>query len=294
MAAKSPQSSLQLLRTLLGLTFAPRPDSPNFHPPIFISISTPSSKTKPPLPLTLTILDLLDISHLSPKNILSTHTFTTELPRCLIKNPAPTIPSYGDTEVIFATEKHFALSDLIPGNRDVVFISTSIATDLQPTLSLIHSLGLASDKKIVGIVDVHELAREVAALSPSFSPSIAKLLHRLQSPSEIGVAVTEFVLRTSLRLVLESCRNEMRDDSGKVWVHCLEEVGMGKRIEKGPLETVRNGAKKVGNVILKGVRRSKEEIERVRAERAWKREVGGPVEFAEELRLWDGMWELVD
>ena len=123
----------------------------------------------------------------------------------------------------------------------------------------------------MGILDVHDLARDVAALSSSFSPSFAKLLHRLQSP-EIGVNATEFVLRSALLLVLESCKNEMRDEVGKAWVHCLKEVGIGKRIEKGSLEIVRNGVKKVGNLVFKGVQRSKEEIERVRKERAWKRE----------------------
>ena len=204
-----------------------------------------------------------------------------------------TTPCYGDTETIFLTEKHFSLSDLLPGKRDVVFISTGIASDLHPTLALIDSLGLPSDTKIVDIYDVHDLARDVAALSSSFSPSIAKLLHRLQSP-EISANVTEFVLRTALLLVLESCKNEMRDESGNVWVQCLKEVGTGKRIEKGSLETVRNGVKMVGNLVFKGVLRSKEEIERVRKERAWKREVGGPVEVVDEVRLWDGMWEVVD
>ena len=145
----------------------------------------------------------------------------------------------------------------------------------------------------MGIFDVHELARDVASLNSSFSLSIAKLLHRLQSP-EIGVNATEFVLRTALLLVLESCKNEMRDEVGNVWVHGLKEVGIGKRIEKGSLETVRNGVKMVGNLVFKGVQRSREEIERVRKERAWKREVGGPVEVVDEVRLWDGMWEVVD
>ena len=145
----------------------------------------------------------------------------------------------------------------------------------------------------MGIFDVHELARDVASLNSSFSLSIAKLLHRLQSP-EIGVNATEFVLRTALLLVLESCKNEMRDEVGNVWVQCLKEVGIGKRIEKGSLETVRNGVKMVGNLVFKGVQRSREEIERVRKERAWKREVGGPVEVVDEVRLWDGMWEVVD
>jgi len=293
MAGKRPESSLKHLRTLLGLTPSSQPDSPNFRPPIFISVPTPSSKIEPSLPLKLTILDLLDIPHLSPKNILSTHTFTTKAPRCSMRDSDSTTPCYGDTETIFLTEKHFSLSDLLPGKRDVVFISTGIASDLHPTLALIDSLGLPSDTKIVDIYDVHDLARDVAALSSSFSPSIAKLLHRLQSP-EISANVTEFVLRTALLLVLESCKNEMRDESGNVWVQCLKEVGTGKRIEKGSLETVRNGVKMVGNLVFKGVLRSKEEIERVRKERAWKREVGGPVEVVDEVRLWDGMWEVVD
>lgn len=141
---------------------------------------------------------------------------------------------------------------------------------------------------------MHELAQDVATLSPSYSSSIAKLLHRLQSPSDLEVNVTEFVLRAALLLVLESCKYEVRDEVGDVWVRCLKEVGIGKRIEKGSLESVRNGVKKVGNLVLKGVGRSKEEIERVRAERAWKREVGGPVEVVDEMRLWDGTWEVVD
>jgi hypothetical protein len=293
MAGKRPESTLQHLRTLLGFTSSPQPDSIKFRPPILISIPTPSSKTKTSLPFTLTILDLLDIPHLSPKNILSTHTFTTELPRCSMRNSDSTIPQNGDLEFIFITEKHFSLSDLLPDKRDVVHISTGTASDLHPTLTLIDSLGLPSKSKVVGIFDVHELARDVAALKSSFSPSIAKLLHRLQSP-EIGANATEFVLRTALLLVLESCKHEMRDEIGNVWVQCLKEVGIGKRIEKGSLEAVRNGVKMVGNLVFKGVRRSKEEIERVRKERAWKREVGGPVEVVDEVRLWDGMWEVVD
>jgi hypothetical protein len=293
MAGKRPESTLQHLRNLLGLTSSPQPDSIKFRPPVLISIPTLSSKTKTSLPFTLTILDLLDIPHLSPKNILSTHTFTTELPRCSMRNFDSTTPCYGDTESIFITEKNFTLSDLLPDKRDVVFISTGIASDLQPTLALIDSLGLPSNTKVVGIFDVHDLARDVASLSPSFSPSIATLLHRLQSP-ERGANATEFVLRTALLLVLESCKHEMRDVVGNVWVQCLKEVGIGKRIEKGSLETVRNGVKKVGNLVFRGVQRSKEEIERVRRERAWKREVGGPVEVVDEVRLWDGMWEVVD
>jgi hypothetical protein len=293
MAGKRPESSLQLLRTLLGLTHSSQPDSPNFRPPIFISVPTSPSKIKFSLPLTLTILDLLDISHLSPKNILSTHTFRIKVPRCSMRNSDSTIPQNGDSESLFITENHFSLSDLLPDKRDVIFISTGIASDLHPTLALIDSLGLPSKSKVVGIFDVHELARDVASLNSSFSLSIAKLLHRLQSP-EIGVNATEFVLRTALLLVLESCKNEMRDEVGNVWVHGLKEVGIGKRIEKGSLETVRNGVKMVGNLVFKGVQRSREEIERVRKERAWKREVGGPVEVVDEVRLWDGMWEVVD
>jgi len=293
MTAKRPDSSLQHLCTLLGLSSSPQPDSINFRPPILISVPTTPSKVKSSLPLTITILDLLDISHLSPENILSTHTFTRKLPSCSMRNFTSTVRHNGDTESLFATENDFSLSALLPENRDVVFISTGIGKDLQSTLSLVRSLGLPSNSKILRIFDVHELAQEVAALSSSFSPSIAKLLHRLQSPSEIGVDVTEFVLRIALLLVLENCGNEMRDEVGNAWVR-LKEVGIGKRIEKGSLETVRKGVKKVGNLVLKGIRRSKEEIERVRAERAWKREVGGPVEVVDEMRLWDGMWELVD
>ncbi len=191
-------------------------------------------------------------------------------------SPASTIPYKGDAESIFATEKDLALTDLLPENRDLILISTGVGIDLQPTLSVVRALGLSSNSKVVGTFDVHGFTQGVASLSPSFSPSIAKLLRRLQSPFEIGVNVTEFVLRTALLLVLENCRNEQRDEIEKTWVHIFKEIeiGIGKRVEKGPLETVRNGVKMVGNVIFKGVRRSKDEIERVRAERAWKREFG--------------------
>jgi hypothetical protein len=52
--------------------------------------------------------------------------------------------------------------------------------------------------------------------------------------------------------------------------------------------------KNVGKAIMGKVKRSKEEIERIRTER-WKRKQDeGPCEeYVTEMRLWDGMWELL-
>jgi len=150
--------------------------------------------------------------------------------------------------------------------------------------------------KVVGIFDVEMLARDVVALGVT-SRSIPVILRRLEDlkGAESGSGETEFVMRAIVLLVLESCKiDEMgeRDELAKAWGDCLRVVGTGK--QAGTMEVVRKGVKKVGKAILGRVMRSAEEIERVRAERRDRRRNAGPSEeYVTEMRLWDGMWELL-
>jgi hypothetical protein len=60
------------------------------------------------------------------------------------------------------------------------------------------------------------------------------------------------------------------------------------------MDAVRKGVKKVGTAIVGRVMRSAEEIQKIRAERNKRREeaeVEG--EHISQMRLWDGMWELL-
>jgi hypothetical protein len=290
MARIGPERGVPLLRDLLGLTSNSRPDSPEFRPPIFISIPTLSSKKKTDLPLTLSIFDLLDLSHLPPQNILTTHTFTTKL-ALWWTNPTP---SYAHRKIktapILVTKSFISLEQLLPQNRDLVFVSTGVGSDLRPTSSLLRSLGLNAKTKVVGIFDVDMLAKDIVALDPPPPSSIPAILQGLEEKAGSGCEETEFVMRAMLLLVLESCKDEI----GRTWVEGLRAVGTGMEVIEGPMEVVRKGMKKVGKAIMGCVRRSGEEIERVREERRKKRQdVGASEEYVTEMRLWDGMWEIL-
>jgi hypothetical protein len=293
MAQKGPEPGVPLLRDLLGLTSNSRPNSPEFRPPIFISIPTLSSKKKTDLPLTLSIFDLLDLSHLPPQNILTTHTFTTKL-ALWWTNPAPSSAHRKiKTTPILVTKSFISLEHLLPQNRDLVFVSTGVGRDLRPISSLLRSLGMNAKTKVVGIFDVDMLAKDIVALGPP-SSSIPAILQGLEEKAGNGCEETESVMRAMLLLVLESCKGEVRDEIGRTWVEGLRAVGTGMEVIEGPMEVVREGVKKVGKAIMGGIRRSGEEIERVRAERRKKRQdVGASEEYVTEMRLWDGMWELL-
>jgi hypothetical protein len=293
MAQKGPELGVPLLRDLLGLTSNSRPNSPEFRPPIFISIPTLSSKKKTDLPLTLSIFDLLDLSHLPPQNILTTHTFTTKL-ALWWTNPAPSSAHRKiKTTPILVTKSFISLEHLLPQNRDLVFVSTGVGRDLRPVSSLLRSLGMNAKTKVVGIFDVDMLAKDIVALDPP-SSSIPAILQGLEEKAGNGCEETEFVMRAMLLLVLESCKGEVRDEIGRTWVEGLRAVGTGMEVVEGPMEVVRKGVKKVGKAIMGGIKRSGEEIERVRAERRKKRQdVGASEEYVTEMRLWDGMWELL-
>jgi hypothetical protein len=289
MGAKRQESALNLLRDFLGLTSSSRPDSPNFRPPIFISIPTLSTRNKTELPLTLAILDLLDLSTISSQNLLSNHTFTSSLPLHWTKTPdSPT--SKISSHAILVTKSFISLSHLLPENRELVFVSAGVGTDFRPINSLLRSLGLNAKTKIIGIFDIEMFARDVAALE--LSSSISPALKRLQEGMEDNV--TEFMLRAMLLLVLETCKIESYDEVGRAWVACLREIGTRSPLANSPMEKV----KKVGKAIFGKVKRSAEEIWRVRAEREkrrqWREEVGVCEGFVNEMRLWDGMWELID
>jgi hypothetical protein len=106
---------------------------------------------------------------------------------------------------------------------------------------------------------------------------------------------TEVMLRVMLLLLVESCRKEFvktGDTIGKAWLDCLRAVGMGS--SDSTMDAVRKGVKKVGTAIVGRVMRSAEEIQKIRAERNKRREeaeVEG--EHVSQMRLWDGMWELL-
>jgi DNA-binding transcriptional regulator PaaX len=137
------------------------------------------------------------------------------------------------------------------------------------------------------------LAKDIVALDPP-SSSISAILQGLEEKAGNGCEETEFVMRAMVLLVLESCKDEVRDEIGKAWVEGLRAVGTGMGVIEGPMEVVRTGVKKVGKAIMGGVRRSGEEIERVREERRRKRQdVGASEEYVTEMRIWDGMWELL-
>lgn len=165
-----------------------------------------------------------------------------------------------------------------------------MGTDFRPINSLLRSLGLNAKTKIIGIFDIEMFARDVAALE--LSSSISPALKRLQEGMEDNV--TEFMLRAMLLLVLETCKIESYDEVGRAWVACLREIGTRSPLANSPMEKV----KKVGKAIFGKVKRSAEEIWRVRAEREkrrqWREEVGVCEGFVNEMRLWDGMWELID
>ncbi|KAE9369662.1 hypothetical protein N431DRAFT_560440 [Stipitochalara longipes BDJ] len=291
-AQKGTESGVEVLRGLLGLTSTPRPESINFRPPIFISIPKLSSKTKVELPLNLSILDLLGLSYLPAEKVISTHTFISKLPLCWTKLLSD--PDLGKlrTTAVLVTGTLFSLEQLLPPNRDLLFISTNVSSDQCSLSLLLRSLGLTSRNKVLGIIDIDMLAKDVVALgAPS---SISSILQRLQSPAEKGCEATEFVMRAMLLLVLENCESEASDEIAKTWVDCLKVVGTGPVLVEGPMDVVKKGVEKVGKAIMGKVKRSKDEIERIKTERRKRRQDTGPSEeYVTEMRLWDGMWELL-
>jgi hypothetical protein len=236
------------------------------------------------------ILDLLDISTISSENLLTTHTFTTKLPIYWMKT-SDCSPSRTGSHLIFVTRHFISLEQLLPQNRCLVFVSTAVGRDQRPLSSHLHSLGLIFNTNVLGILDIEMLAYDIAALRPS--PSISTTLKRLQEGMEDNV--TEFMLRAMLLLVLDTCKIESYDEVGRAWSNCLREIGTGSPLANSPMEKV----KKVGKASFEKVKRSAEEIERVRAERRrrqWRQEVRAEVSegSVNEMRLWDGMWELID
>ena len=289
-----PETGVELLRALLGLASTSHPELLNFRPPIFISIPKLSSKTRVELPLSLSILDLLDLSYIPAEKLISTHTFDSKLPLCWTKLLSDSVPGKPRTTAVLVTGTFFSLEQLLAPNRDLLFISTGVARDQRSLSLLLRSLGLTSKTKVLGIIDIDMLAKDVVDLG--VKASISSILQHLQSPAEKGCEETEFVMRAMLLLVLECCEIGASDEVGEAWVECLRVVGTGTGTVKvaGPMDVVRNGMKNVGKAIMGKVKRSKEEIERIRTER-WKRKQDeGPCEeYVTEMRLWDGMWELL-
>ena len=197
------------------------------------------------------------------------------------------------TTAVLVTGKFLSLEQLLPPNRDLLFISTGVPGDQRSLSFLLKALGLTTKTKVLGIIDIDMLAKEVVVLGNS--SFVSEILQRLQAPAEKGCEATEFVMRAMLLLVLESCKNDVRDEVGRAWVETLRAVGTGTVVVvDGPIDVVRKGVKKVGKAILGRVMRSKEEIEKIRAERRRRRQDTGPSEeYVTEMRLWDGMWELL-
>jgi hypothetical protein len=290
MELRHQESGLQLLHDLLGLFSSLRPESPKYCPPIFISIPNLREK-KPELPLKLTILDLLDLPHLSPCKVLTTHTFIKKVPHCWTQST--TSPSPHKSKPVFVTKNILSLEQLLPRNRDLVFVSNAIEPNLRDILTVLRSLGLSSKMHVVGIFDIEMLAREIA--SQGGRGIFRWTLQRLQCPMDSFENDTEVMLRVLLLLALESCKNDCVDSNGKAWLDCIKAVGMmSMRSTVSPMDVVRKEAEKVGKAIIGGVMRSIEEIEKIREERrARRQEVKGGEEYVTEIRLWDGMWELL-
>jgi hypothetical protein len=200
MSPKDGESGLQLLQSLLGLRSPPRVESSEYRPPIFISIPSQTDKNKKEFPLTIAILDLLDLSHLSPERILTTHTFTNGVPLCWTKTTNHKMTT------VFVTKQIVSLEHLLPLKRNLVFVSTGYEPDLREVKSMLGSLGLTPETSIVGIFDIEMLAREAAGNCGRYS--LPAILRRLQCPMEKLGNDTEVMLRAMLLLLVESCRKE--------------------------------------------------------------------------------------
>lgn len=174
-----------------------------------------------------------------------------------------------------------------------MFVSTDYEPDLRDVKSMLGSLDLTPKTSIVGIFDIEMLAREIAGNCGRYS--LPAILRRLQCPMEKLGNDTEVMLRAMLLLVVESWRKEFvetGDTTGKAWLDCIRAVGMGS--SDSTMDAVRKGVKKVGNAIVGRVMRSAEEIQKIRAERKKRREEAEvEEEYVSQMRLWDGMWELL-
>jgi hypothetical protein len=157
-------------------------------------------------------------------------------------------------------------------------------------MTVSRSLSLKSKTKVPGIFDIEMLVTELAAIGVRCD--FPGQLQRLRCLVEMLGNATGVMLRAMLLLAVESCKIDAMDSNRRTCPNCLTAVGVGWPLTKLSMDVARKGAKRMGNATI-GRAMSKEQIEKIRAERrARRQEAKGAKDYFTGIKLWDGMWEL--